>query len=52
MILTDSTLLVTVVKINAAPIIVIIAFSVKLTTPRGALELPPTQAQLRANLSM
>ena len=30
----------------------IIRFSAKLTTPRGVRELPPTQAQLRASLSM
>ena len=27
----------------------IIAFSKKLTTPKGAFELPPTQAQLSSN---
>jgi hypothetical protein len=43
---------VTLVKIKIAPIIAIIKFSVILTMPKGALELPPTQAQLRAILSI
>jgi hypothetical protein len=32
----------------AAPMAAMIRFSAKLTTPRGVLEFPPTQAQLRA----
>jgi hypothetical protein len=40
------------VKIKLAPIITIIKFSVILTMPKGALELPPTQAQFRAILSI
>ena len=31
-----------------APMAAMIRFSAKLTTPRGVLEFPPTQAQLRA----